>query len=800
MKKINFILFLLLSISGLAQNTGSLPYWSVMLPKSAISGTDSCAVFDNATLKWKKTNCSKLGDSLYVKKHTGNVLFDFSGASTLELTTDNGGYAQSYLYMDYAAAGLGNENGYIDIGGSSNINLSSRIDSASTVNIRTGVNNFYAKLAGTNLTGGRNFEFPDASGTLALTSDITDIGDSIYVKKKTGNVLFKYYDNTAFDLTNDNSGYTLGSLYMDSTSLQLAFNEKRFELYDDFVSLINVSTGQSFFFPINKSTDTLALLSDVENTTSTKLDTALASGKLLIGQSYGGAAAKTPSLNSSAGSFSMSNTGIFTYPDASGSGRGFLNSTDWTTFNNKQAALVSGTNIKTVAGTSLLGSGDLGIITGTYGGTGVNNGASTLTYGANTTITGGGTIGLGGFTLTVPATGTAALLGTANVFTANQAVTFSSAGDNAIGVSNTNSGVGARAYIYSSNGTASLVGLTYGTNFSGTGLIANNLTSIQASGSPGILYSALTSTNYHRWAIGGTAAGNQIMNLLTTGLSLTPTTLTDGTNALSVTATMPTTITATRSGVEYNITSAGSSSQGNRGMTLNYLAGYTGNSATAGIVFTNATAGTGASLSGGISNSGMAGGATGTTVGYNIGGRFVATNGNLSVGVAGFAPTAKNSATNIGGAFFANNSGTSPIHVGVYAGLNTTDPTFISGALIADNASTTDPIFVGRDNGTAVITFGDGGKITLASTNTAGGTTGDQTINKASGTVNIAASGTTVTVTNSLVTTASIVYAVVRTNDSTALIKNVVPGSGSFVINMNAAVTTETSIGFFVIN
>jgi len=49
---------------------------------------------------------------------------------------------------------------------------------------------------------------------------------------------------------------------------------------------------------------------------------------------------------------------------------GYLTSTDWTTFNNKQAALVSGTNIKTVNGTTLLGSGDLGTITYAYGGTG----------------------------------------------------------------------------------------------------------------------------------------------------------------------------------------------------------------------------------------------------------------------------------------------------------------------------------------------------------------------------------------------------------------------------------------------
>lgn len=83
---------------------------------------------------------------------------------------------------------------------------------------------------------------------------------------------------------------------------------------------------------------------------------------------------------------------------------------------------------------------------------------------------------------------------------------------------------------------------------------------------------------------------------------------------------------------------------------------------------------------------------------------------------------------------------------------------------------------------------------------TAGGTTGNQTINKPSGTVNIAAAGTTVTVTNSLVTANSIVHAVLRTNDGTAWIKNVVPGVGSFVINLGTAATGEVSIGFIVIN
>jgi len=88
----------------------------------------------------------------------------------------------------------------------------------------------------------------------------------------------------------------------------------------------------------------------------------------------------------------------------------------------------------------------------------------------------------------------------------------------------------------------------------------------------------------------------------------------------------------------------------------------------------------------------------------------------------------------------------------------------------------------------------------LNRTITTAGTTGNQTINKMAGTVNIAAAGTTVTVTNSLVTTSSIIFCTLRTNDTTATIKNVVAGTGSFVITLGAAATAEVSIGFMVTN
>lgn len=54
-------------------------------------------------------------------------------------------------------------------------------------------------------------------------------------------------------------------------------------------------------------------------------------------------------------------------PTASAANRGALSSADWSTFNGKQAALVSGTNIKTINGSSVLGSGDL-VVGGSFTG------------------------------------------------------------------------------------------------------------------------------------------------------------------------------------------------------------------------------------------------------------------------------------------------------------------------------------------------------------------------------------------------------------------------------------------------
>ena len=69
---------------------------------------------------------------------------------------------------------------------------------------------------------------------------------------------------------------------------------------------------------------------------------------------------------------------------------GYLTSTDWTTFNGKQAALVSGTNIKTVGSTSILGSGDIPVVTSIVAGTNITISPVGGTGAVTINATGGG--------------------------------------------------------------------------------------------------------------------------------------------------------------------------------------------------------------------------------------------------------------------------------------------------------------------------------------------------------------------------------------------------------------------------
>ena len=90
--------------------------------------------------------------------------------------------------------------------------------------------------------------------------------------------------------------------------------------------------------------------------------------------------------------------------------------------------------------------------------------------------------------------------------------------------------------------------------------------------------------------------------------------------------------------------------------------------------------------------------------------------------------------------------------------------------------------------------------IVVDKTITASGTTGAQTINKTSGSVNFAIAATSLVVTNSLVTTSSIILATVASNDTTMKSVQAVAAAGSFTLYANAAAAAETRVNFLVFN
>ena len=90
--------------------------------------------------------------------------------------------------------------------------------------------------------------------------------------------------------------------------------------------------------------------------------------------------------------------------------------------------------------------------------------------------------------------------------------------------------------------------------------------------------------------------------------------------------------------------------------------------------------------------------------------------------------------------------------------------------------------------------------IVVDKTITAPGTTGAQTINKTTGSVNFAIAAASLVVTNSLVTTSSIILATIGTNDATMRSVQAVAAAGSFTLFANAAATAETRVNFLVLN
>lgn len=101
----------------------------------------------------------------------------------------------------------------------------------------------------------------------------------------------------------------------------------------------------------------------------------------------------------------------------------------------------------------------------------------------------------------------------------------------------------------------------------------------------------------------------------------------------------------------------------------------------------------------------------------------------------------------------------------------------------------------------AILDLSGSSNIKLFRTITAGGTTGNQTISKPNGSVNVAAGAASIVITNTLVTTSSTLIATLNTADATCtFVKSAVPTANTITVTLNAVCGAETRVAFWVFN
>jgi len=142
---------------------------------------------------------------------------------------------------------------------------------------------------------------------------------------------------------------------------------------------------------------------------------------------------------------------------------------------------------------------------------------------------------------------------------------------------------------------------------------------------------------------------------------------------------------------------------------------------------------------------------------------------------------------------FLSTAGLKPLYIGSNNQVRMT----VSSAGGVSIGTTTD---AGATNLLVVGTITTNSSLNLPKTITAAATTGAQTINKPSGSVNFAAAATSLVVTNSLCTTSSVIMVSMGTNDATANGLRVVAAAGSFTIHLATAPTAETRVNFLLTN
>lgn len=203
-----------------------------------------------------------------------------------------------------------------------------------------------------------------------------------------------------------------------------------------------------------------------------------------------------------------------------------------------------------------------------------------------------------------------------------------------------------------------------------------------------------------------------------------------------------------------------------------------------------------------------------TLIGFGTGNALSSGSSNVLIGTqAGYFATGSNNVF-LGYSAGQNNTGSTNTYLGHNAGVNSGSGsnnvflganagTSITGSnkLCIENTSSATCLVAG-DFSTDALTFNGSvsitGNLSVSKTITAAGTTGNQTINSLSGTVNIAAGERQATITNLSATANSLVFVTARSEDPTCYAARGVPSAGAILIKMNDTCTGETSVAFIL--
>ena len=165
-------------------------------------------------------------------------------------------------------------------------------------------------------------------------------------------------------------------------------------------------------------------------------------------------------------------------------------------------------------------------------------------------------------------------------------------------------------------------------------------------------------------------------------------------------------------GVSAQVTGSGTVASALSAVKASLLAGYTGTSGSFGLYAQNKSAGTTTNLFSNVQAAayGEYIVATPFTTGHIVGVAGYADGGAINYGGFFRSIVSRAATTNIGVAGFGLDA-LGDVQIGGYFGLQNTNPTYTSAALIADNGAVAAPIFIARDNGTTIFTIADGGSL-----------------------------------------------------------------------------------------